>query len=354
MNAGRHGRELKAALTGRTFGPPLFDYLVIGGGLSLIVTALVRLHPAGGGLVAVEALPTFLLLSNAAHFAASTVRLYTKPGSYQALPFLTLGLPLSALVALSLCIALADRIGPHLQALYLTWSPYHYAAQAYGLAVLYAMRSGCRLTRLDQRLLWWVAMLPFFYNAVSAGGVGLHWLLPESALDGPAARAALGATRTALLVLALATPPLLFARIWRGPAGPPPLISLLAVVTNGVWFFVLPPLEAFVYATIFHGLQYLAIVIIFHVKDQLAREGNRHGPVHHALRFYGTCLLLGYALFNCLPLAYVLAGFGRIESVMLVVAAINIHHFIVDAFIWKLGRDAGNRRVVEAGVPAPA
>jgi hypothetical protein len=197
-------------------------------------------------------------------------------------------------------------------------------------------------------------MLPFFYNALSAAGVGLDWLLPGSLRDTPAMRTALGAAHTTLLVLAFVTPLLLFAKIWRGPAGPLPLISLLAVVTNGIWFFVLPPLQASVYATIFHGLQYLAIVIIFHVKDQLAREDNRHGPVYHTLWFYGACLLLGYALFNCLPLAYVFVGFGRIESVMLVVAAINIHHFVVDAYIWRLGRDKTNRRVIESGLPAPA
>ena len=39
---------------------------------------------------------TLVLLSNSAHFAGSTVRLYTKPGSYRDLPFLTMGLPLAS------------------------------------------------------------------------------------------------------------------------------------------------------------------------------------------------------------------------------------------------------------------
>lgn len=33
------------------------------------------------------------------------------------------------------------------------------------------------------------------------------------------------------------------------------------------------------------------------------------------------------------PHAFVLAGFGFVESAMLVTAAINAHHFIVDAYI---------------------
>ena len=75
---------------------------------------------------------------------------------------------------------------------------------------------------------------------------------------------------------------------------------------------------------------------------------------YHVAWFYGASLILGYALFSCLPLAYVYAGFGKVESVLLVVAAINIHHFIVDAYIWRLRKDRSNRRVVESGVPVTA
>ena len=40
-----------------------------------------------------------------------------------------------------------------------------------------------------------------------------------------------------------------------------------------------------------------------------------------------------------------------VESIALVVAAINIHHFIVDAYIWRLKSGDGNRQIVEAGLP---
>lgn len=352
MTSGSRG--LAAALTGRPFGNVAFDYLLIGGGLSLAVTIAVVLHPRGAALVDAAALPYLFLLSNAAHFAASTVRLYTKPGSYASLPFLTMGFPLLALGVLTLCIALAEQIGPHLQSLYLTWSPYHYAAQAYGLAVLYSYRSGCRLAPGDKKLLWWVAMLPFFYNFATAPGVGLRWLLPESFVRTPAMVSVLVVVHYTLLVLAFVAPLWLYAKVWRSASGPMPLIGLLTVVTNGIWFFVLAPLQAFVYATIFHGVQYLAIVIVFHLRDQLSRPENRHGRLYHVLWFYGVCLLLGYVLFYALPLGYVFLGFGKVESVLLVVAAINIHHFIVDAFIWRLKKTDTNYRIVESGVPATA
>ena len=57
-------------------------------------------------------------------------------------------------------------------------------------------------------------------------------------------------------------------------------------------------------------------------------------------------LLLGYGLFYCWPHAYVLAGFGLAESMLLVVAIINIHHFVVDAYIWRLRKDRNYQNVL--------
>lgn len=337
---------------GRSFVHPAFDYLLIGGGLSLVATIVVwTLAGQGTSLVSWAAIPFLVLFSNAAHFAASTVRLYTKPGTKSALPFLTMAFPIVALAILTLTIAFAGQLGTHLQSLYLTWSPYHYAAQAYGLAVVYSHRSGCHLLPRDKRLLRFIAMLPFVYNFLTAPQVGLRWIVPGVWADA-ATRELIVQVGWVLIAVAIAAPLWFVWRVRQAYDRPLPLISLLCVVTNGIWFFVLAPLEAFVFATIFHGIQYMAIVIIFHVKEQLARPDNRHGATWHVLWFYGASLLLGYALFNCLPLAYVFAGFGRVESVLLVVAAINVHHFIVDAYIWKLERDGGNRKLVEAVAPA--
>ena len=62
-------------VAGKTFGPRAVDYLLIGGGLSLLFTIAVVANPSGEPIVSYEALPYLILLSNAAHFAASTVRL---------------------------------------------------------------------------------------------------------------------------------------------------------------------------------------------------------------------------------------------------------------------------------------
>ena len=96
------------------------------------------------------------------------------------------------------------------------------------------------------------------------------------------------------------------------------------------------------------GVPHLAIVLIFHVRDQMGRAENRRGPFLHVVSFYAWCLAIGYGLFQCLPQAYAMAGFGYVESTLVVAAAINLHHFIVDAYIWKLRADTGNRRIIGA------
>jgi hypothetical protein len=348
MSQPQDQQPLFAALVGRSFVHPIFDYLLIGGVLSLVVLGIVALSPAGTSSFTTEQFTYFILLSNSAHFAASTVRLYTKPGTQQSLPFVTMALPLVVLAVLTLCMFRADSLGPHFRALYLTWSPYHYAAQAYGLAVMYSYRSGCLLSVTNKRLLWWVSMLPFFYSFLLAPRAGIHWLDVGRWLDDPTIVSVLTEVRDVMPGLAFAAVGLLFWRIWRSEARPMPVISALMLITNGFWWFVFPPMQAFVWATIFHGIQYLTIVIIFHVKDQMNQPGNRRGTLYHVLSFYGASLLLGYGLFDLLPELFVFSGFAAVESMMLVVAAINIHHFIVDAFIWRLKSSDNNRGIVDS------
>ena len=123
-------RPIIGSVIGRTFVNPFFDYMLIGGGLSLVVVVIVLLNPKGSRFVGTDTIPILILLSNSAHFAASTVRLYTKPGAFKSMPYLTMAFPLVALILLTLCMFQADTLGQQLTSLYVTWSPFHYASQA--------------------------------------------------------------------------------------------------------------------------------------------------------------------------------------------------------------------------------
>jgi hypothetical protein len=333
---------------GRSFVHPAFDLLLIGGGLSLVFTAAIAASgPPGDALYFTPTLALIALLANSAHFAASTVRLYTKPGAARSLRFLTLGFPLVSLVVLTLAIARADLFGRAFIALYVTWSPFHYGAQAYGLALMYAYRSGCTLDVGEKRVIRAACLLPFFAVLVGGRETLVDWLLQGASAANPGLEAARVQTALAFGWATLAL--LAGLSVWLARSGRAslPLISLCVVASNCIWLVTLNRMNAFVFATFFHGIQYLAIVTIFHVKDRLKQPGNTRGWAYHAGGFYLACLGLGYLLFQVWPYAYVLAGFGLVESALMVTAAINLHHFIVDAFIWKLRQDANYRIVTD-------
>ena len=324
---------------GRSFVHPLFDLLVIGGGLSLALTPLLMWGPAAAtpdfrsGLF----FPALLLVVNSAHFAASTVRLYTKPGTLSELPFLTRGFPLLTLLVLTLSIFFVDRIGVPLMQLSFAWSPFHYGAQAYGLSLMYAYRSGCALDGDDKRLVRLTCLLPFAVAMLAAPPFGDFLLGPRRLL------------MSALGWAAFALPAVILLRMRRRQRALLPLISIAILLGNTLWLITYAGIPSFAWATVFHGLQYLGIVTIFHVKERLRRPGNQHGWAWHAAGFYLACIAIGYVLFEIFPFAYVLMGFGIAESMLLVSAVINLHHFIVDAFIWKL-RQSPNYAIVTDAV----
>jgi hypothetical protein len=338
---------------GRPFVNPAFDYLVVGGGLSILVLGVLQSGalPSLARLLA-KNLWFIVFVANSAHFAASTVRLYTKPGAWRDFRFLTLGLPFLAFAALAAAMTAPALVGRHLVSLYLTWSPYHYAAQVYGIAVLYCHRSSPGWDATGRRLLRLSCLLPFLYTFFALPGAGFSWLMPPAVVAQPAVAAARESLVGALRIASFAAPVALFFRQQTGGRAALPLISLLAVLSNAVWLvpfgYQLP--LVLITVTVFHGLQYLAIVIIVHVKER-ARAGAV--PAWRpAAGFYACCLVLAYLLFDLWPRAYVLAGFGYAQSYLLIVSVINVHHFIVDAYIWRLRRDPGYAAVA-AAEPAP-
>lgn len=330
------------------------DYLLIGGALSLSTLAFVSAGASAPLRLWIQAnLWTLVLLCNSAHFAGSTVRLYSKPGAFRDLPFLTMGLPLLTVAVLTLGIVLSSVVGPHIQWLYMTWSPYHYCAQSYGLAVMYCYRSNQAWRDADKRLIRIACFLPFVSAVVAPGNPALEWILPAAVL--PLAPASLQAARLATLGLgglAFLLPVGLFLQYQRTAHTRMPVISLLLLLTNAVWLIAIGYRDSVSVAmvTVFHGLQYLAILTIFHVRDRLRAPGNRRAGWQHALVFYAVCLAAGYLLFQAWPHAYMLLGFGYSESVLLVIAIVNIHHFIVDAYIWRLRKDPNYAIVTQGAV----
>jgi hypothetical protein len=335
-------------LVGNTFLHPAIDYIAIGSAWSILITGYWLWRPSMVAEVGTSVWVWSMLLVNSAHFAASTVRLYSRPGYYKDFPFISFGLPAVTFAGLALCVMFPGDAGYYLQVVYLTWAPFHYAKQVYGLSLMYGFRSGIRFDDGDKRMIYWVSMLPFIYAFFGGSPhMGAGWLLPpEVVRNVPGLLVALTAVKNILQIAVFVAPLLMYWKIAATKRRGLPLIILLMMLSNGLWWVALNFNEAFVLATIGHGVQYMAITLIYHVREQARRPDNRHGWTYHALSFYAKCVALGYALFNCWPYFFVWAGAGVAESMLLVIATINVHHFIVDAYIWRL-RVPANRTALE-------
>ena len=345
--------NLKNQFVGRMFVSPAFDYTLIGGAWSLVVFGLFIVSPLRPESFEPATIWTVVLFANSAHFAASTVRLYSKPAFMREFSFLSFGFPLVTIAVLALCVILPGKLGMYLQALYLAWSPFHYAKQTYGLSLMYTFRSGVKPDDSQKRLVYWVCMMPFLFVTSKNLYAWTGWLLtPEVANSIPGLHEWSQFAASIFLVLTFAGPIFLFGRIWREKGQILPLMVPVLIVSNGIWWTFLEFMQAFVVATVAHSVQYLAIMLVYHVREKLREPASSRGWVYHAASFYGKCLVLGYLLFNCWPYIFVWFGASYAESALLVAATINIHHFIVDAYIWRLRVPANQVALREAGTAA--
>ncbi|MEM7785594.1 MAG: hypothetical protein AAF939_04400 [Planctomycetota bacterium] len=320
-------------LVGKCFLNPWLDYLLIGAGLSLPFLCWVMIDPSITPTDLKTKTMVYLFL-NYAHFASSTVRLYTKPGEIPNRWMVSYGLPIVALLVTTLCIAWPKLLGDHLWALFITWSPYHYAMQAYGLALMYCYRSGVYMDTTEKRMFWGIAMLPFIRAILESNEGGLTWFKTVTGLN---YIPYIPQLTVVLSVLIFALPIIVFFRL-RDKGKTLPLIAWLMLFVNGIWWVTASYGVAWFWATIFHSIQYIVIVVIFHVNDQMKLPGNKRKPMFHSLWFYVISFLLGYFLFQIWPFLYLPFGFEMEAAVLMTVATVNLHHFIVDGYIWRSGK----------------
>lgn len=325
------------ALVGRCFVNLLVDYLFVGGAITVPVFIAVYFFPWLTPTSGLITLRSFLLI-NGVHFAASTLRLYTKPGAKREHPFLSWGFPFVCLAAAGLGLY-SPLVGRNIGALYFTWSPYHYAAQTYGLAVMYAMRSGARLDKRDKTQMWWVCLLPFLYSFITTKQGGLNWFVPHEWLAATPILASAHQVLVGLVTLGVFLLPVsLFWQMRRMRGRNVPLISVVLQITNGIWWICTDYLDGWWWTAMFHSIQYLIVVVAHHVKDQMVRadvRGRLHSPLVYGGAFYGVSFVIAVVLFFVVPLGYVGLGFDGGQSFAIMVMVINLHHFIVDGFIWR-------------------
>lgn len=359
------------------FGPA--RDLLLGCGL-LYVVAFVALVAAGGAVRSVlplglAILPiTFLSLP---HYGATILRAYGSAEDRRRYRFFTVGVT-ALLVALFAWSVHDLRVGSIFATVYITWSPWHYAGQNFGVGMMFLRRRGVEVTPWTRRLVWWSFALSYALTFLALHGAARGASYAPDEFDGTALEfrslgvtlgipydvqsAAMIAVATAYAAATIAAFALL-AR--RTPARNLVPLAVL-VVTQALWFTV-PTLArhagrlggvdpfstehahyVFIWIASAHAVQYLWITSYYAV---------RSGGVRRHARFLGGSLLAGAAAWTLPALVFAPGALGRLPYdyglALTVSAFVNLHHFVLDGAIWKL-RDGRIARILLGGATGEA
>ena len=312
----------------------------------------------------------FALFVSYPHYGATILRAYERREERRKYFLFTV----HATIALAILLIVGTRspfVGSLLFTIYASWSPWHFAGQNYGLALMSLRRDGVAIPPVAKRLLYasfvLSAVLAFleihaaleareaFSITRSSSQTGFHLLrfgLPKFLGQG-AVIACLVAYAGTLIVAGI----LLLRR-----ATPRQLLPVvLLVVTQALWFAIpaavttLGALKlidvlpfSFVWISTAHAVQYLWVTAYY---------DRRSSPDQSTSHFLWRSLLAGNALVvvPSLLLAPTLLGKTSWDTGLsfVIFAVVNLHHFVLDGAIWKLrdGRDAGVllRTNVDAG-----
>lgn len=352
--------------TGSATGPawlrgPGFDSALIGAPLALALMAGLTLVREPGAWQLLFVLDTWLLGYH--HVIATWSKLGLDPDDRREHRLLWTALPLVVLFAVWGTAAVGGARA--LATVYFHWQWWHYARQSWGLLRLYQRRAGQPDDRLAALVLYGWAALGLAYRSWEQEGAFLGMPLAQLPLPGWSVVAL--AVPVGAVTLAWAARELAAWRGWPplpglaapGPFRPLPALFLLSHVVvfawgyMGVWWLT----GGWLVLNVWHNAQYL--LLVWHAQaarfakapatsPRLARLGTPAGALGWAaLGLALTALVYG-------PLTWATGERELVPGVTLFLLAnqaINWHHYVVDALIWRLRKP---RVASGLGLAAPA
>jgi hypothetical protein len=283
---------------------------------------------------------TLALVFNYPHYMATIYRAYHTKEDFQRYRLFTVYFTILAAAAL-IAAHWSYRLVPWLFTIYITWSPWHYMGQNFGLTMMFVRRNGIRMDRKDRNALWtafvssYLMIFLSFHTNPSQDpyvlSLGLPTLLDVFRIPLMAIFAVLGIWPLSKLVRKAGWKPML------------PAITLYC--TEFLWFVLPTVLELVTGArppqarysagilAVMHSAQYLWITSYYARQEARASQSDSW-----SLRaYFATLIIGGMALFIPGPwLASYVLGRDFTASFLIFTALVNIHHFILDGAVWKL------------------
>jgi hypothetical protein len=343
-----------SALSGKPSSPWLWsrpiDLLVIAGAGSMvfIVLAIPASYLwAGFGAAMITVFFHLSVVCNGPHYAA-TYQIVIRERHRRRRNWMWLAVTAPAVLAALMAIGFWPTVllAPFTR-LYLTLSPHHYAAQHFGMAALYSARRGRPLDPGEKRLLR--------FSFLGIGGFMMlmaNTLVAESneGLVGvPASRyVAQGGLPPFTYYIGLGLVAVSLGLVWladrrlrrRTRRGMDGIVWLLFFV-NFLWF-VVPNLrlsgDAQPWVPPVLGAALIAAIPFFHCAQYLAVVGHRArgtGPVRPIVML-AALVVGGFAIFfGMARLTSQMTPIDIARATLLVDAVFNLHHFLLDAVIWR-------------------
>src|ERR1700735_3699360 len=281
------------------------------------------------------------LFFNYPHYMATIYRAYDRAEDFHKYRIFTVHI--TALIALSRVLSHSwARILPWIFTIYLTWSPWHYSGQNYGLFMMFARRAGAQPSESTRRALYGAFIASYlilflgFHTGPSADPLFISLGIPAIV------------SRWEQMLLAVAFVALAgfgLSRLARETGWRKLLPSLTLFSSQFLWF-VLPAGISLIkglavpqsrYSSgvlaVMHSAQYLWITS-YYARREAAGEGSRPW---RAWAYFGVLIAGGIALFVPGPwLVSRVFHHDFTTSFLIFTALVNIHHFLLDGAIWKL------------------
>lgn len=292
------------------------------------------------------------LMTATPHYGATLLRVYEERSERRKYALFSVWIT-AALVALFVT-GLYDRwLGSLLLTVYVSWSPWHFSGQNYGLAVMYLRRNGNAPPPAAKRSLYssFVLCAGLAFVAIHTSDSSL--LFAQGAVDHSETFRVLklgipvdvGAPLACVLGILYLGCLVRFVVLLQPRPSIAALLPVACLVGLQALWFAVPSLATalgagnvrfllpFAAATIStaHSIQYLWVTSYY---ARLARSEVGAG------RFFARCVLAGAAI-GTPALLFIPGLFGdavpnAVGALVLIFSVANIHHFILDGAIWKL------------------
>jgi tetratricopeptide (TPR) repeat protein len=285
------------------------------------------------------------LFFNYPHYMATIYRAYHRAEDFQKYRVFTVHI--TALIVLTLILShYWLRLLPWIFTIYLTWSPWHYSGQNYGLFMMFARRAGADPGKAGRRALYGAFVASYlilflgFHTGPSSDPLFVSLGIPP--LVSRWEQIILGVAFVALSVFG-------FSRLARETGWRKLIPSLTLFSSQFLWFLLPAAVSLFKgleipqnrYSTgvlaVMHAAQYLWITSYYARREASGEASGKSARNWRPLAYFGVLVVGGIALFVPGPwLASRALHHDFTASFLIFTALVNIHHFILDGAIWKL------------------